>query len=205
MDRGRVPIDQLAIQNGLDGMSLGANAALTELTELKKAFDNILILKDYSQISFVNYHFSTRPAIVASGCVNPTHDLHARRIQDLSEISVRSHHLIFSILPEADGFWASFLWSRKDTIIPSFVRGLNELGPTVGAIHGAALTFTGNAYLRPSFWQNLSSEQKGVYRSLSFMGVLNDDYSLLPSAISALSRNHSLVADHVGASDAVSA
>ena len=199
-DKGRSSVDQLSIQSMLSAQIASANLALKEINEIKKRFDEALVASDLSGFSYKNYLYDARTDILASGCFNPSHGVNGRRLQDLSDLSKTSEHVIFSILPSGDHFWASFLWLPESQVATNFVKGVDERNALAGTMFGIALTYMENCFLRPSAITSMRTEDQQTIERLAFTGVVSDDYKHLPQDFLSLESLYPQTVQRIAAS-----
>lgn len=196
LDKGREEDEQIIIQGATSAASDGANSALVELLDLKAHFEAALKRSNHEAFAYSNFHFPTRPALVTAGGFNPSHDLSGEFLQNL-DLATYSQNVFFSVLPNKDGFWASFLWLRSHLLMEHFVRDVERNYCSVGGIYSVALAHIENSFLRPSFWEGLSERHKQALQFLMMMDVLHRDYPRIKAVADELSALYPNSADLV--------
>ena len=196
MDKGRSPDRQILIQETMLATYEGASAALCELEELKSYFEAALTTSRYDKFSFVNFHFGKQPDLVSAGGFNPSHDLSGNFLQSL-DIDTQTENVFFSILPAKDGFWASFLWLRKHSLLQRFVQDVENNFCNPGGVYGVALSHIENTFIRPSFWDALPEARKAEFHYLMMMGVLHHNHGKAREVAARLGAQYSAPADRI--------
>lgn len=175
MDKGRSPDGQIFIQETVSASSEGASSALSELEELKNHFEVALKESSYGEFAFANFHFPKQPDLVSAGGFNPSHDLSGKFLQNL-DVDTHTQNVFFSILPDQNGFWASFLWLRAHSLLEQFVADIEKNFCSPGGIYAVALSHVENTFLRPSFWNALPEKRQATFHYLMMMDILHRDY-----------------------------
>ncbi len=196
MDRGRGVNAQIQIQQIASDLFDGANVALDELEELRRLFEPALKGGDYSEFAFANYHFNVQPHLVSAGGFNPSHDTSAAFLQSL-DLATRTENVFFSILPDGDGFWASFMWRRSHTLVRRFVDDVEENFCSPGGAYGVALSHIENTFMRPSFWESLPEATKADFSFLHSMDIWHQDYRGAKNVVARLSLQYPGEADRI--------
>ena len=146
--------------------------------------------------AFSNFHFPQQPDLVSAGGFNPSHDLSGEFLQDL-DLTTYSQNVFFSILPNKDRFWASFLWLRTHSLMERFVADVERSFCSPGGIYAVALAHIENTFLRPSFWEALPEQQKASLHFLMLMDVLHRDYARAKTVAGELAALYPTSADQV--------
>ena len=176
MDRGSLPVEQLLLQEAVSGVASGVESALFELKDIRAQFETALKTYDYSSFGYCNFYFRRAPDLVSAGGFNPSHTVSGAFLQDLGNLATYSQNVFLSVLPSADGFWASFLWPRGYELIDEFVKDVEQSYATVGGIYAVALAHIENTFLRPTFWKGLSTAHKNRFKFLAMLDVMHRDY-----------------------------
>ena len=195
MDAGRSVDEQFVVQEITSAVHEGAEAALKELIDIKSKLETAIKTSNYDTLCYCNFHFPEPPNLVTAGGFNPSHDLSGNFLQDLNEITAWSENVFFSILPDSEGFWASFLWPRSYSLVARFVKDVEENYCTIGGMYAVALAHIENTFLRPSFWERLSGEEKDRFQFLAMMDVMHRDYARTKKEAAALKSRYSLQAN----------
>lgn len=176
LDRGKSSERQFLIQEATSAAFDGAESALKELMDIRLQFEVSLKTLDYQPFAYCNFHFPKKPDLVSAGGFNPSHDLSGNFLQDLGELSTYSQNVFLSVLPNVDGFWASFLWPRNYALMEQFVKDIEYNYAAVGGIYSVALAHIENSFMRPSFWEGLNKSGKERLQFLTMMDVMHRDY-----------------------------
>jgi hypothetical protein len=187
VDRGR-PLDrQIAIQSSISATLDGANAALSELSELKLDLEKALKSGNFEDFDCRNFHFPGIPEVVSAGAFNPTHTTSGRFLQDL-DLETKSQNIFFAILPtQGQGFWVSFFWHQDHTLLKDFVDDFEQHFCTVGGAYAVASAHIENTFYKPSFWESLADDMKRCFEILATMDLLHRSYRRAREAALALS------------------
>lgn len=196
MDKGRSPDRQMFIQEIVSASSEGVNSALKELEELKDYFEVALKTSRYDEFAFANFHFGKQPDLVSAGGFNPSHDLSGQFLQNL-DVDTQTENVFFSILPDKSGFWASFLWLRKHSLMQRYVQDVETNFCSPGGIYAVALSHVENTFLRPSFWDALPEVRKAGFHYLMMMDVLHRDYDRAKEIATELASHYPAFADQI--------
>ncbi len=196
MDKDRGLERQIFTQEIMSSFSDGVNSSLEELKELKNYFDIALNTSNYDEFAFVNFHFDKQPDLVSAGGFNPTHDLSGKFLQNL-DVDTQSENVFFSILPDKSGFWASFLWLRKHSLMQRLVHDVRTNFCNPGGIYAVALSHVENTFIRPSFWDALPEVRKAGFHYLAMMDVLHRDYDRAKKIATELASQYPASADQI--------
>ena len=162
-DRGRSIVDQIEMQTTLDGFDLGVDAAVRELTALRRELDSDFHNDDYTRLCAVAIDLDAIPDFMCAGVTQPDHDFHGTQLQDLSQTDPPALQIGFSLLALDKGATAVFVWHGNDND-PSIQLVQSLLSLRTERIPSAILRFAfesfENLYISPNWWDSLTTEQR---------------------------------------------
>ena len=152
---------QYAMQREVNDAQLGFGTALKEMEETMKAFEQMLVNREFSLMEYFVVKFDRTPDVLCCGCTNPDWDFHARQLQDLSDLRRPLETLYVHLLPSDTGGFAFFCWlGTHASACRSLLRSLVRLGRAKVSNAVVRLLFGSfvNMYFRPDWWEHLSPE-----------------------------------------------
>ena|SRR5208283_2499857 len=162
-DRGK-PIEiQTVLQKLLQRSGEAMARSIEELEGDKKICDRALISEDFSHLRGCIIEFSGVPIMACSGLTQPVYDFSARKLQNLGDLNSSMARLSFTLLPNAGGGTAAFIWlDRDDSVCRRFAESFVELpdGRKCDAIVQLVIDAFENHVVNPTWWESLSSEQR---------------------------------------------
>ncbi|EOJ3675790.1 SEC-C domain-containing protein [Vibrio parahaemolyticus] len=182
-DKGKQPIEQLFIQQFASDNQLGVKTAIAELSEFKSKLDSQLLGHTTNEMCHLILSSPTPIPVVVSSIVAPVSDFDGNLIQDLGDLKVVPQYLVFNSFSSDGKGYAVLSWFKGESIVQGFIDTLltgsqeDLFSKLVRFFYGVAE----NTFTSPSWWDNLSSTQKGKVESLIMSGV--NPFELEPKSL----------------------
>lgn len=161
-DKGANFEEQAAFQNFIFGDIYYTEMGLREVNDMKEKYDQCLMSGNYDGLKWLAVRIDTRLPVASAGGRFPDYDFEKNPLYDLSLPCEEYPGVMCNILNDAEGSIASMAWfadnSRSVRFAESFLKKIEEHGPDFIVYFGIC-TFD-NTYIQPSWWENLSDDQK---------------------------------------------
>ncbi|WP_272459585.1 hypothetical protein [Polyangium jinanense] len=163
IDRGRDYADQVIVQQWCDHRSLGTDAAIRHLAELKAMLDEELARQQYEKMRALIIDLDRTPDVLCAGVTQPDFSFDGVLLQDLSDTIRPALSVGFNILATSTGGMVVFVWHSEmggpaRRLLDSLIR------LPVQEIPHAAIRFAfenfENLYLRPEWWEGLGRQHR---------------------------------------------
>jgi hypothetical protein len=188
VDRGKSIEIQASLQDLLRRSGDAMSRSIEELEDDKDICDRSLLSEDFSQLRGCIIEFSGVPTMACSGLTQPVYDFSADHLQNLADLNSPMARLSFTLLPNAEGGIAAFIWiDRHDTVCRRFAESFVRLPDNrkCDAIVQFVIDAFENHVVNPDWWESLSSEQRidldKRVENWTALSKINDS-ALVPSA-----------------------
>lgn len=162
-DKGKSLEAQAKIQDIVNLMALGTDAAIKELEEWKAALDSRLLAKDLSGIRAWVVRFAEPLFLACSGPTQPSIDLAGNELQDVSDLDLIPQWITVSFLSAEKGSACVIAWDEERSRIPEQLIGTFEKLP-VSELPEALVRYCfacfENTYFSPRWWTALPNSSK---------------------------------------------
>ena len=175
LDKGKDLTAQLEIQEVAVLMGLGASTAVETLSRHKSAFDQQLLVPDYSSIRALVIELDRVPDVMCTSGVAPEVGFDDRPLQDLGDLERHFDYMGLSLLGRDGATGVAVLsWhqSSDESCIPlaeSFIELPEEQQPE--ALLRFVLEHSENVFMRPSWWEGISREQRELLKERMRAGL----------------------------------
>ena len=173
MDKGSPLIHQLRFQSFMQRYELDIKRSITELFLIKNNLANSVLDRTYNPYSFLIVEFSSPIPIVVSSLIEPTHDFQGSTLQGLSNLGVKTEHLVLNAFSRHQKGFVVFAWLQEAKIMDKFMISLLkvEKEDIFSALITLFLSSSKNSYVSPNWWNSLNVVQKDKIASLLPMGA----------------------------------
>lgn len=173
-DKGLPLSRQTVLQEMLDSMKAGHESAISDLKHHQQFYNQCLHSNNFEEIRCLVVLFDLPPFMLCSGMKQPTVDFQGNPLQDLGRLDLTLDMLSLSIISEKKHTLAVFAWhqSSDNSCIP-FIKSLLEIEKrdVPAAIFNFTIDSFENLFLKPSWWDSLSTSQKNYFISRMNQGT----------------------------------
>ncbi|MGO9570882.1 MAG: zinc chelation protein SecC [Desulfomonilaceae bacterium] len=163
MDRGKPFYIQVAIQQYLNLNAQGMIRGLRDLTKWKLEYDSAYLSECCDAYSFYAVAFSEVLPVVSCGGFHPEFDFEANPLQRIGRGDVDFDHMTFNLTSLNGKGVAVFGWTQSESgPAEAFVNSFKCLPDSekADAVLHLAFEQIENTYVRPSWWDQLSEEER---------------------------------------------
>lgn len=174
MDRGHPFFKQALMQMHLSTAIAGIKIGMQDMDRWKKDFDDRLLSGSRQGFHFLAVRFDRVLPIVACGAFHPEFDLQGNPLQQLGRHGVDFDHIALTVTVFEGRTIVVFGWIGSNdgparALADSFLR-IDE-DRKADAVIRLLFVQTDNLFLRPSWWDALSAEDKGAFNQLILSGT----------------------------------
>lgn len=183
MDKGSPLIHQVRFQDFMQQYELGIKKSITELSIIKNNLANNILEKTYNLYRFLIVEFSSPIPIVVSSLIEPTHDFQGNMLQGLSNLRVKTEHLVLNAFSNYKKGFVVFGWLQEARTMDEFMLSILEIRKEdiFSALITLFLSSSKNSYISPDWWNSLNTIQKDKIAFLLPIGA--DPLMDIPSDI----------------------
>jgi hypothetical protein len=166
LDRG-LPLDgQLAFQSLAAAEADNTQRVLSGLLQLKALYDEALVARDFSKITFYAVEFDGPPDVMMTSLFAPFVDFRGKVIRDSDPRGTTNDHLILSLFASRSRGWFLLAWLGESCAGLAFANSLAEQSAEEMPHAIMRLVFSDfeNVFFRPTWWRGLSDPDKAHLR-----------------------------------------
>lgn len=171
-DKGKDLLEQLFTQDFASAYGLGVETAIKELALLKEKFDSHLLGTEESDLCHLVISSEVPCPVAVSSILCPDVDFEGKTIQDLSNLKVVPECVVFNSFSSDGKGYVVFTWLKESRIIESFIDTLpKEFNSLKNAILRFFFSVSENIYISPSWWEELTDQQRKSLTDRVMIGV----------------------------------
>jgi SEC-C motif len=175
-DRGKSIENQIRYQEYIKQYSIGVKAGFSDVEHHKRIYDDKLIHRDYSDVSFYTIIFDRVPDFMCSSAFILEMDFDGKILQttkDYLRLNIPLAQCTFSLIGTDTGGAAVFSWLGENPHGVKLIQSLDSKSDD--AIIHAVLRFTfeyfENVAISPTWWEKLSESEKSILKQRATSGV----------------------------------
>ena len=131
--------------------------------ETKNNLDKVLKSGDFRKLRTCLLRFKTQPVMACASGLHPDYLSNGEPLQDFTNFDKKLENLFFSVLPQKFGGIVTFTFVAKESSSPlRMIRDLLQQAPLTPAIIWHAVARCENVAFRPSWWNRLNTQTKGL-------------------------------------------
>lgn len=161
LDRGRQLPDQIELQRTRRTYIEGSRLGLQNIQRQKFALDSLLRSNDLDSFPHIVIDFAELSPLVCAGAFDPTHDVDANLLQDLSDPDCTVSALACALVPRERGSSLAIAWIESleimETFIGSLIRRPRSLWGDIAT--RIVLGHLENTYASPAWGASLQEDQ----------------------------------------------
>jgi hypothetical protein len=178
MDSGQPLWKQKLIQESIYPVEWGVRIGLKDITGWKGKYDSLLLQNLSTDFHFYAVRFNAILPIVVACAFHPEYGFDGTPLQRLGRRGAEFEHVCFNVTSDAAGTVAIFGWiGAVDGPAAQFVDSFRQLPHARKADAAVRATFelSDNVYIRPSWWDGLTSLQRAAFERRISSGTTTNE------------------------------
>lgn len=174
LDRGQPLHRQIQHQTMLQGMKIGADAAVSDLEMTKLALEKALKSGLYTEYCYYVLHLDSIPELMCSGVFNPFIDFNNKQLQDLSDVNSYHERITLSVVATEGSGAVILSWIHNESMASErFIQSFDSIPDKEkgNAIVRLAFDMIENIYLSPKWWDALDADNKELLEGRILAGI----------------------------------
>lgn len=136
---------------------------VVDCNETKNNLDIILKSRKFRELRTCLLRFKSQPVLACASGLHPDYLSNGEPLQDFANFDKKLENLLFTVLPQESGGIVAFSFMAKESSSPlRMIRDLLQQTPLTSAILWHAVARCENIAFRPSWWNRLNKQTKGL-------------------------------------------
>lgn len=147
----------------------GDQMAVSDYEKDKEIFDQAILNKEYSVLTYFVWSFDGFSNFAATGGETPTKDFDGNYLQNLTDFSVPARHIYLCVFPENNKTYAIIAWfKRDDKLFDSIKKRLSSFTEKEkqNFINNTIAITCENIVIKPSAWDAFDKNEKKQFEEL---------------------------------------
>jgi hypothetical protein len=159
-------------------MQAGSLSGANDAEDLKSSLDHLLLQEAWDRVVTHAVLFPSTPSLLATAAYQPLFSMDGEQPQDFTDLEGDMSSFCFSLIPLETGGAAVFSWLDLSNAAPKrfFESVVGQADLTTAVMH-VVLDNTENIALSPSWYENLTSDEKNYVFSRVLQFEAGPDYA----------------------------